>query len=91
MLKKLLLILLSLSLLSLLLIVFGCSDDGGNGPQTLENTALKLHKMINEGITPKPEFSKKCKQCSLIDKCMPEVFSKKKSISYLKKIFEAEE
>ena len=56
-----------------------------------EKTALKLHKMINEGITPKPEFNKKCKQCSLIDKCMPAVFSKKKSRSYLNKIFEEEE
>ena len=30
-----------------------------------EETARRVHELISSGITPKPEYSKKCKSCSL--------------------------
>lgn len=56
-----------------------------------EDTAKKIHLMIQEGITPRPEYNRKCKQCSLLDICMPEVFHVNKNRSYLKRIYETEE
>ncbi|MBN2653577.1 MAG: CRISPR-associated protein Cas4 [Nitrospirae bacterium] len=38
-----------------------------------EETAKKVHELIESGITPKAEYSKKCKQCSLLSLCMPKV------------------
>lgn len=38
-----------------------------------EDAAKKAHKLIESGITPKAEYSKKCKQCSLLNLCMPKV------------------
>ncbi|HEW79231.1 MAG TPA: CRISPR-associated protein Cas4, partial [Phycisphaerales bacterium] len=42
-----------------------------------EDTARKLHKLIESGITPGAEYSEKCRNCSLVDLCMPEACSKK--------------
>ncbi|MDR4509739.1 MAG: CRISPR-associated protein Cas4 [Candidatus Brocadiaceae bacterium] len=36
-----------------------------------EKTAKNVHELIKSGITPKPEYSKKCKGCSLLELCMP--------------------
>ncbi|MBM4055463.1 MAG: CRISPR-associated protein Cas4 [Planctomycetes bacterium] len=38
-----------------------------------EETARNVHELIRSGITPKPEYSKKCKSCSLVELCMPKV------------------
>jgi len=46
-----------------------------------EETAKKVHKLIKSGITPHPEFSKKCKRCSLVELCMPEICGKKAKVS----------
>ncbi|MBI4690173.1 MAG: CRISPR-associated protein Cas4 [Nitrospirae bacterium] len=51
-----------------------------------EETALKVHELIESGITPKAEYSKKCKQCSLLNLCMPKV--SRKASSYLMKAME---
>ncbi|MDR4496851.1 MAG: CRISPR-associated protein Cas4 [Candidatus Scalindua sp.] len=49
-----------------------------------EETAKKVHEIITSGITPKPEYSKKCKSCSLLELCMPKVCSTKgKASKYL--------
>ena len=45
-----------------------------------EDTARKLHKLIESGITPGAEYSEKCRNCSLVDLCMPEACSKKGSV-----------
>ncbi|HET6514530.1 MAG TPA: CRISPR-associated protein Cas4 [Thermodesulfovibrionales bacterium] len=44
-----------------------------------EDAAKKTHELIESGITPKPEYSKKCKKCSLLDLCMPKACEKKTS------------
>jgi CRISPR-associated exonuclease Cas4 len=41
-----------------------------------ENAARKVHNLIESGTTPKPEYSKKCKKCSLLNLCMPKVSRK---------------
>lgn len=47
-----------------------------------EDTAKKVHDLIESGITPKAEYSsKKCKKCSLLELCLPKV--SKKANNYL--------
>jgi len=41
-----------------------------------EEAARKVHDLIESGTTPKPEYSKKCKKCSLYELCMPRVSRK---------------
>jgi CRISPR-associated exonuclease Cas4 len=48
-----------------------------------EDTARKVHELIESGITPKAEYSTKCKKCSLVELCLPKV--SKKASNYLMK------
>ena len=48
-----------------------------------ENAARKVHDLIESGITPKAEYSKKCKQCSLLNLCIPKV--RRNASNYLMK------
>lgn len=41
-----------------------------------EDAAKKVHELIKSGVTPKAEYSKKCKQCSLLNLCRPKVNEK---------------
>lgn len=41
-----------------------------------EEAARKVHGLIESGVTPKAEYSKKCKLCSLLNICLPKVSSK---------------
>ena len=41
-----------------------------------EDAAKKVHALIESGMTPKAEYSKKCKKCSLYEQCMPKISSK---------------
>jgi len=53
-----------------------------------EETAKKVHELIKSGVTPQPEFSKKCKSCSLVQVCMPKVCGKNLAAgNYLSGIF----
>ena len=51
-----------------------------------EEVARKVHKLIGSGITPQARYSKKCKQCSLFELCMPE--ASRKMGDYLMKMVE---
>jgi CRISPR-associated exonuclease Cas4 len=53
-----------------------------------EDAARKVHELIESGMTPKAEYSKKCKLCSLLNICMPRV--NRKVSSYLMKAMEEE-
>ena len=56
-----------------------------------EEAAKKVHELIESGITPKAEYSKKCKSCSLLELCMPKTCGKIKSVSkYLLSAMEEE-
>jgi CRISPR-associated exonuclease Cas4 len=39
--------------------------------QATESAARRLHELIEAGITPKAEYSKRCKNCSLFTLCAP--------------------
>ena len=41
-----------------------------------EAAAVRLHELIASGITPKAEYSAKCKKCSLVELCLPKASSK---------------
>ena len=53
-----------------------------------EEAAKKVRILIESATTPKAEYSKKCKKCSLYDLCLPKM--SKKVEYYLKKAIEAE-
>ena len=53
-----------------------------------ENAARRVHELIESGITPKAEYSAKCKKCSLVELCLPKASSK--ASSYLAKAMEKE-
>ncbi|MFZ3090460.1 MAG: CRISPR-associated protein Cas4 [Nitrospirota bacterium] len=44
-----------------------------------EDAAKKVHELIESGITPKAEYSAKCKKCSLLEQCLPKASSKASS------------
>ncbi len=44
-------------------------------------TAGQLHAMIESGITPPPEYDKKCDACSFVSLCMPKAIEKKRTVS----------
>ncbi len=46
-----------------------------------EETSKKLHQLIASGITVKPDYSEKCKTCSLVHLCLPKTCSRKGSAS----------
>ncbi|MBI4683781.1 MAG: CRISPR-associated protein Cas4 [Nitrospirae bacterium] len=53
-----------------------------------EDAAKKVHALIESGMTPKAEYSKKCKKCSLLELCLPKASSK--ASNYLAKVMEEE-
>lgn len=54
--------------------------------QETEDAAKQVHALIESGTTPKAEYSKKCKKCSLYELCMPKV--SRKVSNYLMKAVE---
>lgn len=50
----------------------------------------EMHRMFASGRTPLPDPGPKCKQCSLVDQCLPEAISKKKApVLYLNKLYQS--
>lgn len=48
--------------------------------QKTKDLAISLHKFIKDGKTPKPNYTKKCDSCSLLNFCMPKAMEKNISI-----------
>ena len=44
-----------------------------------KDLSIKLHQLLSQINIPKAEFSPKCKRCSLINQCLPEIIQKKNS------------
>lgn len=44
-------------------------------------TAGELHAMFLSGITPAPEYNKRCDACSFISLCLPKAIEKKRTVS----------
>lgn len=56
-----------------------------------EDAAKKVHALIESETTPKAEYSKKCKKCSLLNLCLPKTCGRTRSVdSYLQNAVEAE-
>jgi len=56
-----------------------------------EDAAKKVRALIESGTTPKPEYSKKCKKCSLLNLCLPKTCGRTRSVdSYLQNAVGAE-
>ena len=54
--------------------------------------ASRMHQFVNEGITPKATKGKRCTQCSLVEKCQPNLTLRHRSVaSYLTKMCQVEE
>jgi CRISPR-associated exonuclease Cas4 len=55
-----------------------------------EAAAARLHELFGSGVTPKAVYAKnKCRQCSLFERCMPEVSDGKGRVGrYLARAFE---
>lgn len=58
--------------------------------QTLE-VIDKVRQIFQSGELPKPVYEKKCKACSLIDICNPQLIAKDNSASYVAKLFNPEQ
>jgi len=57
-----------------------------------ESMAKRLHELIESGITPNAEYSKKCNNCSLFDVCMPKSTHGRKSVKrYLNNLYNPKE
>ena len=52
-----------------------------------EETAKRVHALIEAGQTPIPVYAKRCESCSLLADCLPKTIQKQRSVkSYLKRI-----
>jgi len=45
-----------------------------------EDTTRELRRLLDSGITPRAEYGKKCRSCSLINVCMPKVSAARRSV-----------
>jgi CRISPR-associated exonuclease Cas4 len=53
-----------------------------------EELCLRLHELTKEGKTPKAEYGKRCRSCSLLDSCMPKTIGRQKKVEkYLTEAF----
>ncbi|PJG82202.1 CRISPR-associated protein Cas4 [Caviibacterium pharyngocola] len=46
-----------------------------------------VRSLLNSGQTPPPEYSKRCKACSLVEICQPKLMERDKSVRYVKGLF----
>lgn len=54
--------------------------------QRTRGAAGELHRLIDSGVTPPPDFSARCKSCSLQELCLPQRTARAKSASsYVRK------
>jgi CRISPR-associated exonuclease Cas4 len=57
-----------------------------------EETAHRFHELVDRGITPTADRSKKCASCSLVEVCLPEKKNRLRSIaSYIRRCKEEHE
>ena len=56
--------------------------------QTL-TTIAAVRELLNSGQTPPPDYGKRCKACSLVEICQPELLGKRdRSVGYVAGLFE---
>lgn len=50
-------------------------------------TIAEVRSLLNSGTTPLPKYSKRCKACSLIDLCQPQLLERDRSKRYVERVF----
>lgn len=56
----------------------------------VRRTALNVHELLRQGVTPPPVADERCAACSLLDDCLPKTTGKRRSASrYLESLREA--
>ncbi|EEY13118.1 CRISPR-associated protein Cas4 [Mannheimia haemolytica] len=50
-------------------------------------TISEVRSLLNSGTTPLPKYSKRCKACSPIDLCQPQLLDRDRSERYVEEIF----
>ncbi|WGE82230.1 CRISPR-associated protein Cas4 [Actinobacillus equuli subsp. haemolyticus] len=50
-------------------------------------TIAEVRSLLNSGTTPLPKYSRRCKACSLIDLCQPQLLERDRSKRYVKGVF----
>ena len=51
-------------------------------------TITAVHELLNGGQTPLPNYGKRCKACSLVEICQPELLGKRdRSLGYVARLF----
>ncbi len=54
-------------------------------------SAARVHELIDHGITPPPVYTPLCKRCSLVEDCLPLVFSKTHNVErYISRVSASE-
>lgn len=56
-----------------------------------EETAAEYHRLVERGITPPAEYSKRCESCSLLDICKPKGTANRSVARYLGNILKPKE
>ncbi|KPN71413.1 CRISPR-associated protein Cas4 [Neisseria sp. 83E34] len=54
--------------------------------ETLD-TIAQVRGLLESGITPPPEYGKRCKACSLIEVCQPKLMERDRSVGYVEGLF----
>lgn len=47
----------------------------------------EVRELLESGITPPPEYGKRCKACSLIEVCQPKLVERDRSVGYVAGLF----
>lgn len=54
-----------------------------------ERAAVRLHKLVRTGLTPRAVREPKCANCSLLELCMPDAMAEKRSArAYLERVLD---
>ncbi|MDU8924863.1 CRISPR-associated protein Cas4 [Pasteurellaceae bacterium LIM206] len=48
-----------------------------------------VRQLLSSGLTPPPVYAKRCKACSLVDICQPQLLEKDRSVRYVTELFSA--
>ncbi|MBI2908633.1 MAG: CRISPR-associated protein Cas4 [Chloroflexi bacterium] len=56
-------------------------DFDGKLREATKDAAAGLHRLIESGVTPAARRGPKCERCSLLEKCLPALQSKRRSVS----------
>ncbi|PJK02509.1 CRISPR-associated protein Cas4 [Lysobacteraceae bacterium NML75-0749] len=51
------------------------------------HTIAQVRELLESGITPPPEYGKRCKACSLVEICQPKLMERDRSVGYVEGLF----